>query len=657
MKKITFLFLLFSFTFSFGQVPKSYDSLEVFLKTKPKDTNYIKALNSFTFFKAKQGKFKDADSLLDQMKMYSAKLKFPKGEYLVINMKGVIAWTNQKPEEALKHFSEAKLFLEKKNMPKKMLQFLMENIMSTQLQLGDRESATTTAFDIIRLQDKHKLKPLTSPYTTIAQNLKFHNKHKEAIKYLEKAIEINTKNENNTGLGISYNKLGNIYEDLGDFDKSIDCFKKGISFAQKDKFVMLEAELSVNLGRLYLEKKDYSNAEKKLLIGEKLCREINAPQTLLIACSNLGNYYLEKNQLEKSFAYYTEAYELAKETENYTYIIITAENLADYYQKKNEFRKAFPYLKEAYKAKDSIFNMEVADKTEELLRTYQNELKEQKIKNLTVENDIKNLKINTANKQKWYLFTGLFLLTCIGAILFYQNQQRKKTNVKLQQLNTELDQANKIKTRFFSILNHDLRGPVANIIQFLQLQKENPDVMDEGTQKRLQEKTIDNAENLLNSMEDLLLWSKGQMENFKPQPKSILVNQLFEDTKKVFSGYGQIQFQYLNPENLSLFTDENYVKTIIRNLTSNAINVFPSTENPTIIWKAITIDGKPQLSISDNGPGASQDQFKALYDDKEVVGIKTGLGLHLIRDLAKAIDCEITVDSKIGEGTTFTLKF
>lgn len=657
MKKITFLFLLFSFTFSFGQVPKSYDSLEVFLKTKPKDTNYIKALNSFTFFKAKQGKFKDADSLLDQMKMYSAKLKFPKGEYLVINMKGVIAWTNQKPEEALKHFSEAKLFLEKKNMPKKMLLFLMENIMSTQLQLGDRESATKTAFDIIRLQDKHKLKPLTSPYTTIAQNLKFHNKHKEAIKYLEKAIEINTKNENNTGLGISYNKLGNVYEDLGDFDKSIDCFKKGISFAQKDKFVMLEAELSVNLGRLYLEKKDYSNAEKNLLIGEKLCREINAPQTLLIACSNLGNYYLEKNQLEKSFAYYTEAYELAKETENYTYIIITAENLADYYQKKNDFRKAFPYLKEAYKAKDSIFNMEVADKTEELLRTYQNELKEQKIKNLTVENDIKNLKINTANKQKWYLFAGLFLLTCIGAILFYQNQQRKKTNVKLQQLNTELDQANKIKTRFFSILNHDLRGPVANIIQFLQLQKENPDVMDEATQKRLQEKTIDNAENLLNSMEDLLLWSKGQMENFKPQPKSILVNQLFEDTKKVFSGYGQIQFQYLNPENLSLFTDENYVKTIIRNLTSNAINVFTSTENPTIIWKAITIDGKPQLSITDNGPGASQDQFKALYDDKEVVGIKTGLGLHLIRDLAKAIDCEITVDSKIGEGTTFTLKF
>ena len=656
MKKIITLFFLFFFTFCFGQIPKSYDSLEVFLKTKPIDTNYVKALNSFTFLKVKQGKFNEVDSLLGQMKIHSTKLKFPKGEYLIINMKGVIAWSNQKPEEALKHFLEAKQFLEKKNMPKKMLQFLMENIMSTQSQLGNREDATKTAFEIIGLQDKYDLKPITSPYVTIAQNLKLHNKHKEAIEYLEKAIEINTKKKNNSGLGINYNRLGNIYEDLGQIDKSIDCFKKGISFAQKDEYVLLEAELSVNLGRLYLTKKEFTNAEKYLLLGEKLCREVNAPQTLLIACSDLGNYYLEKNQLEKSFAYYSEAYELAKENENYNYIVITAENLADYYQKKKDFNKAFPFLKEAYIAKDSVFNMEVADKTEELLRTYQNELKEQKIKNLTVENDIKNLKISTANKQRLYLFLGLFLVTCIGAILFYQNQQRKKTNHKLQLLNAELDQANKAKARFFSILNHDLRGPVANLIFFLQLQKESPDMLDEESTKRMQDKTMHGAENLLHSMEDILQWSKSQMENFKPQPTQVSVYSLFEDTQKHFSSTEQIRIEFENPNNLKLFTDENYLKTILRNLTGNAIKALEGIENPTIKWKAWQANNQTFLSVTDNGKGASQDQFKAMYDDKEVVGIKSGLGLHLIRDLAKAIHCEITVDSKLGEGTTFTLK-
>ncbi|HRE77527.1 MAG TPA: tetratricopeptide repeat-containing sensor histidine kinase [Flavobacterium sp.] len=656
MKKILLLFFLFSIKLTFGQIPKSYDSLEVFLKTKPIDTNYIKALNSFTFLKVKQGKFNEVDSLLSQMKIHSTQLKFPKGEYLVINMKGVIAWSNQKPEEALTHFLEAKKFLEKKNMPKKMLQFLMENIMSTHSQLGNREDATKTAFEIIGLQDKYDLKPITSPYITIAQNLKLHNKHKEAIEYLEKAIDINTKENNNSGLGINYNRLGNIYEDLGQIDKSIDCFKKGISFAQKDEYVLLEAELSVNLGRLYMTKKEFSNAEKYLLLGEKLCREVNAPQTLLIACSDLGNYYLENNQLEKSFAYYSEAYELAKENNNYNYIVITAENLADYYQKKKDYNKAFTFLKEAYMAKDSVFNMKVADKTEELLRTYQNELKEQKIKNLTVENDIKNLKISTANKQRLYLFLGLFLVTCIGAILFYQNQQRKKTNHKLQQLNAELDQANKAKTRFFSILNHDLRGPVANLIFFLQLQKESPEMLDEESIKRMQDKTMSGAENLLNSMEDILQWSKSQMENFKPQPTNIEINSLFEDTKKHFSSTEHIQIQFENPSNLKLFTDENYLKTIIRNLTGNAIKALEGIDDPKIIWKAWQKDNQTFLSVSDNGKGATQEQFKALYDDKEVVGIKSGLGLHLIRDLAKAIDCEILVDSKLGEGTTFTLK-
>src|SRR5690606_32863358 len=132
---------------------------------------------------------------------------------------------------------------------------------------------------------------------------------------LKKAIEIDTKEKNYTNLGINLNRLGNIYEDLGEIEKSIASYKEGIKNAKKDNYVLLEAELSVNLGRLYLTSKDYLNSEKFLLIGEKLCREVNAPQTLLIACSDLGSYYLEKNNLEKSFVYYSEAYDLAKETE------------------------------------------------------------------------------------------------------------------------------------------------------------------------------------------------------------------------------------------------------------------------------------------------------------------------------------------------------
>ncbi|WP_438499039.1 hypothetical protein, partial [Listeria monocytogenes] len=92
------------------------------------------------------------------------------------------------------------------------------------------------------------------------------------------------------------------------------------------------------------------------------------------------------------------------------------------------------------------------------------------------------------------------LVGIIGLLLFRQNQNRKKTNQKLQVLNQELDEANKIKARFFSILNHDLRSPISNLIHFLHLQKENPELLDEETAARMQTKIISGAENLLSSM-------------------------------------------------------------------------------------------------------------------------------------------------------------
>ncbi len=241
-------------------------------------------------------------------------------------------------------------------------------------------------------------------------------------------------------------------------------------------------------------------------------------------------------------------------------------------------------------------------------------------------------------------------------MLFYQSRNRKKNNEKLQLLNAELDQANKAKTRFFSILNHDLRGPVANLIFFLQLQKESPELLDEESTKRMQDKTMEGAENLLNSMEDILQWSKSQMENFKPQPRNIFISSLFEDIKNHFSSEENMTILFENQQNIQLYTDENYLKTIIRNLTGNAVKALKETKNPSITWTVRQENKQTFLTIKDNGPGASIEQFRALYDEKEVSGIKSGLGLHLIRDLAKAIDCEITVASKQNEGTTITLK-
>lgn len=99
------------------------------------------------------------------------------------------------------------------------------------------------------------------------------------------------------------------------------------------------------------------------------------------------------------------------------------------------------------------------------------------------EADIAKLSLATIEKQKWMMILGLIFLSIIGALFYYQSLVRKKTNRKLQILNIELDEANKAKARFMAILNHDLRSPVANLLQFLHLQKDNPELLDESNRK------------------------------------------------------------------------------------------------------------------------------------------------------------------------------
>lgn len=146
------------------------------------------------------------------------------------------------------------------------------------------------------------------------------------------------------------------------------------------------------------------------------------------------------------------------------------------------------------------------------------------------------------------------------------------------------------------------------------------------------------------------------MERFEPNLKTLSVGSLFADLEKHFFGES-VKISFEDPENKTLHSDEDYLKTILRNLTANAIKALDKTPDAHVILKSFTQDGQTAISVSDNGPGGTIEKFRALYDEKEVVGIKTGLGLHLIRDLAKAINCKITVDTQPDSGTTFVLLF
>nr|WP_298934689.1 HAMP domain-containing sensor histidine kinase [uncultured Dyadobacter sp.] len=128
-------------------------------------------------------------------------------------------------------------------------------------------------------------------------------------------------------------------------------------------------------------------------------------------------------------------------------------------------------------------------------------------------------------------------------------------------------------------------------------------------------------------MESILLWSKSQMEQFEPVIRQVHVETLFDYMKRLFASTTQIEFIYDAPEGLMVLTDENYLRTIMQNLTSNAVKVLANQPGGYIHWLARCDQGEVVLVIRDNGPGISDGQLRALYQQDAVINGKTGLGL------------------------------
>ena len=510
-----------------------------------------------------------------------------------------------------------------------------------------------------------------------------------ALETYEKALAKNIEINSEAGIAREYGHIASVYSDTNQLEKAFEYFNKALKINEKLNYEKGIAFNYQGIGQNYLKKNDYNYALTNTLKANKIALNLKDLEMQKQTFNDLKIVYEKLNKNDSAYANYKKFIDIKDDLENentkkqisrleiqYEFDtkeekykvqeLLSTENLN---QQKLKLALNQSQLNESNNQRD-LMNLNFL-KTQSDLQTEQTERKSQNKQLTIVRNEIElqstKLKINqllldSKEKQKTIYILGIVFLTILGISLFYQNLKRKQINLKLETLNQNLEQANKTKIQFINILNHDLRSPVTNLIHFLHLQKENPELLDDKTKNNLQSKTTLGVENLLTSMEDILLWSKGQMQNFSPEIKNILIESIFNETAKHFSSEEKVKISFENLDNLQVFTDENYLKTIIRNLTGNAIKAIKNSEFSekiigNIIWKAFQEIGHNYLSITDNGLVANLDDFKALYDDTQVVGIKSGLGLHLIRDLAKAIDCEISVESKIGKGTTFLLRF
>ncbi|MDA3817761.1 MAG: ATP-binding protein [Prolixibacteraceae bacterium] len=236
-----------------------------------------------------------------------------------------------------------------------------------------------------------------------------------------------------------------------------------------------------------------------------------------------------------------------------------------------------------------------------------------------------------------------------------------KQKIYIEKQNTELEQVNKTKDRFFSIIGHDLRNPMANVNQLVDLViTEFKTASGEQIMKYL-DVLQRSSETTIKLLDDLLIWSHTQNGKMEAKKETVTIYDLFTktiETCQMTAGKKNVTLKNLNEENLSVVCDENMMLTVMRNIVTNAIKFsYPESE---IFLNAHKKADDIVISVTDEGKGMSKKQFNNLFkievvSSTEGTGGETGSGLGLIicKEFVHANGGEIWAESKKGEGTTF----
>ncbi|MGV8121417.1 MAG: PAS domain S-box protein [Candidatus Xenobiia bacterium LiM19] len=231
---------------------------------------------------------------------------------------------------------------------------------------------------------------------------------------------------------------------------------------------------------------------------------------------------------------------------------------------------------------------------------------------------------------------------------------------KQKETEQQLQESIRTKDKLFSIIAHDLRGPLGNFLPVLDVLTSGME-LDETTKNNFLNELKEASENTFSLLENLLQWSKSQTNTIKINPTTVVINDLIEDNVQLFSSYAKrkaIKIAVKADENLRAFVDKDSISLVIRNLLSNAIKF---TAADGIITISAHDNGRQaEVEIRDNGVGMKKEVVENLFKSTSFESTRgtgnekgSGIGLVLCRDFIEKNGGEIRVESTPGQGSRF----
>lgn len=246
-------------------------------------------------------------------------------------------------------------------------------------------------------------------------------------------------------------------------------------------------------------------------------------------------------------------------------------------------------------------------------------------------------------------------------LLFNLNNEINTLQRELTREKAMLEEANATKDKFFSIIAHDLKNPFNALLGFSDYLLENFREMEQEEVEEQLEMLSNTSRQTFSLLEDLLTWSKTQRGKIDCKPEKINIQFICNEIRGAVGTMAKekdINLQYVAEDNLELYADPNMLKTILRNLVSNAIKF--SYRGKDVVVTFINMGKFTKTTVSDSGTGISavnQGRLWNLAGQYTTRGTEeesgTGLGLLICKEFVEAHGGKIWVESEENKGSNF----
>jgi two-component system, sensor histidine kinase and response regulator len=391
---------------------------------------------------------------------------------------------------------------------------------------------------------------------------------------------------------------------------------------------------------------------------------------------SISNYQVAENELE--FKHYSQAEKFAKRSieissqiGNKLWLVRGHELLARIYLIQRKLELSNAELQTALALKDQLSSSEKSGQIEELQTLYELKEKDNTIKLLEQERALRDQGMQNQRLLLTVLVVGMLLLIAVIFILTRLRSIQQKTNRDLQQKNSAIEQQreelqiqaeklqelNQLQNKLFSVISHDLRGPISNVQTLLDLYTRNivsPEEFIDVSTKLNRNLTITQQ-----TLENLLSWAMSQMHGLKTEKRMIDVHQSIDEASHLLEEFvirKSIRIERIREGSLLVYADPNQLQLILRNLLHNAIKFSKIGDVVTIL--AMPRDKFCFITIADTGIGMTSTEMDLLEGDRKHFSKPgtqqekgTGLGLLLCKEFIERNGGNLTIESTADVGT------